>query len=155
MSVHCCRLYDLNTHADLILDGCSAQVLITDVHASVTLSQRFTSPGHWLNAASGVYTFGIMAHASVCGFEMIRQDGTKIEGIVKEKQEAKREYEQAVKAGHTASLGQQETGDGMINSFFSNPIMTFFRSSLFHYRRKHSPLRNCYYQLAVHPTSHG
>ncbi|KAE9395328.1 hypothetical protein BT96DRAFT_1022000 [Gymnopus androsaceus JB14] len=64
-----------------------------------------------MNAASGVYTFGIMADAAICGFEMVRQDGTKVEGIVKEKQEAKREYDQAVNAGHTASLGQQETAD--------------------------------------------
>ncbi|KAE9388746.1 hypothetical protein BT96DRAFT_980927 [Gymnopus androsaceus JB14] len=109
-NVYCC-LYDLNSQADLILDGCSAQVLIADVHASVTLSQRFTSPGHWLNAASGVYTFGIMADAAVCGFEMVQQDGTKIEGTVKEKWAAKCKYDQAVMAGHTASLGQQETAD--------------------------------------------
>ncbi|KAE9385649.1 hypothetical protein BT96DRAFT_572419 [Gymnopus androsaceus JB14] len=105
-----CRLHDLNSQADFTLDGCSAQVLIADVHATVALSQRFTSPGH-LNVASGIYTFGIMADAAVCGFEMVRQDGTKIQGIVKEKQEAKRDCEQALKAGHTASLGRQETAD--------------------------------------------
>lgn len=110
-----CRLYDLNSQANLLLDGCSAQVLIADVHASVNISQRFTNPHHY--AVSGVYTFGIMANAAVCGFEMVRQDGTKIEGIVKEKQEAKREYDKAVSAGQTASLGQQETADGMSNSF--------------------------------------
>lgn len=112
MSVPYCRLYDFNSQADFILDGCSAQVLVVDVHALVTISQRFTSPVHWLKAVSGVYTFGIMADTAVCGFEMVRDDGTKIEGTVKEKQEAKRDYVQAVNAGHTASLGQQETPDG-------------------------------------------
>ncbi|KAE9403176.1 hypothetical protein BT96DRAFT_990430 [Gymnopus androsaceus JB14] len=106
-----CRLYDSNSRSDLILDECSTQVLIADVHASVTISQRFTSPEHLKTAASGVYTFGMMADAAVCGFEMVRQDGTKVEGTVKEKEEAKREYDAAVKAGHTASLGRQETSD--------------------------------------------
>ncbi|KAE9389397.1 hypothetical protein BT96DRAFT_980726 [Gymnopus androsaceus JB14] len=86
--------------------------VIIDYHFPLEACKaRFTSPGHRLNAASGVYTFGVMANAAVCGFEMVRQDGTKIEGIVKEKQEAKREYGQAVNAGHTASLVQQETAD--------------------------------------------
>ncbi|KAE9394564.1 hypothetical protein BT96DRAFT_923425 [Gymnopus androsaceus JB14] len=106
-----CRLYDPYSQADVLLDGCSAQVLIADVHATVTISQRFTSPEYWKNAASAVYTFGIMADAAVSGFEMVRQDGTKIEGIVKEKQEAKRKYDKAISAGKTASLGQQETAD--------------------------------------------
>lgn len=114
-NIHQCRLYDLNSETDLLLDGCSTQILIADVHASVTLSQRFTSPEYWNNAVSGVYTFGMMADAAVCGFEMIRQDGTLIRGIVKDKLEAKREYDEAISAGQTASFGQQETPDGESN----------------------------------------
>ncbi|KAF9070048.1 von Willebrand factor type A domain-containing protein, partial [Rhodocollybia butyracea] len=53
----------------------------------------------------------MMADAAVCGFEMVRGDGTKVEGLVKEKQEAKRDYEKAISEGYTAGLGQQETGD--------------------------------------------
>ncbi|KIK64074.1 hypothetical protein GYMLUDRAFT_83446 [Collybiopsis luxurians FD-317 M1] len=106
-----CRLYDLHSGADLLLEGCTASVLITDVHASVTLSQRFTSPAYLSSLISGVYTFGLPADAAVCGFSMVRQDGTKVDGIVKEKQEAKREYTQALQQGKTASLGSQETAD--------------------------------------------
>ncbi|KAF9070050.1 hypothetical protein BDP27DRAFT_1324616 [Rhodocollybia butyracea] len=53
----------------------------------------------------------MMADAAVCGFEMVRGDGTKVEGLVKEKQEAKQDYEKAISEGYTAGLGQQETGD--------------------------------------------
>lgn len=106
-----CRLYDAATGQDLILDGSSAQVLIADIHASVNLSQRFTNTSY-TTISSAVYTFGLMAGAAVCAFEMIRQDGTRVEGVVKEKEAAKKEYEQAIQAGKTASLGQQETEDG-------------------------------------------
>ncbi|KAJ3897054.1 vault protein inter-alpha-trypsin domain-containing protein [Lentinula edodes] len=105
-----CRLYDAATGQDLILDGSSAQVLIADIHASVNLSQRFTNTSY-TTISSAVYTFGLMAGAAVCGFEMIKQDGTRVEGVVKEKEAAKKEYEQAIQAGKTASLGQQETED--------------------------------------------
>lgn len=106
-----CRFYDSKTGTELLLDGCSAQALITDVHAFVTLSQKFTNKNAQ-SSALGVYTFAMMADAAVCGFEMVRGDGTKVEGLVKEKQEAKRDYEKAISEGHTAGLGQQETGDG-------------------------------------------
>ncbi|KAJ4469718.1 hypothetical protein C8J55DRAFT_492013 [Lentinula edodes] len=105
-----CRLYDAATGQDLILDGSSAQVLIADIHASVNLSQRFTNTSY-TTISSAVYTFGLMAGAAVCRFEMIRQDGTRVEGVVKEKEAAMKEYEQAIQAGKTASLGQQETED--------------------------------------------
>ncbi|KAJ3928265.1 MAG: von Willebrand factor type A domain-containing protein [Lentinula lateritia] len=109
-----CRLYDLHTGNNLLLDGCSAQVSITDVHAAVTISQKFTCSSNHGNSAhqvSGVYMFSLMRDAAVCKFEMVRGDGTKVEGVVKEKEEAKREYDEALRQGYTASLGQQETGD--------------------------------------------
>ncbi|KAF9062034.1 hypothetical protein BDP27DRAFT_1428323 [Rhodocollybia butyracea] len=95
---------------DLVLDGCSAQASITDVHAFVTLSQNFINV-HAPSGALGVYTFPLIADAVVCGFEMVRGDGSKVEGVAKEKEEAKREYGSAVSEGYTAGLGQQETGD--------------------------------------------
>lgn len=103
-----CRLYTSSTN--LVLDGCSAEVFIADVHASVTLSQRFTNPTKF--ALNATYAFGLMAGAAVCGFEMIRKDGTKVEGIVKASDEATNEYRQAMQEGKTASLGQEESHDG-------------------------------------------
>ncbi|KAF9073343.1 hypothetical protein BDP27DRAFT_1444996 [Rhodocollybia butyracea] len=59
----------------------------------------------------GVYTFALMVDAAVCKFELVRGNGTKVQGVVKEKQEAKQEYDNAVSKGFTAGLGQQEAGD--------------------------------------------
>ncbi|KAJ3981390.1 von Willebrand factor type A domain-containing protein [Lentinula detonsa] len=109
-STHNCYLYDATTGDVLLLDGCCTNVLIVDIHASVTLSQRFTNTSSTA-VSSAVYTFGLMSGSAVCGFEMIKPDGTRVEGVVKEREEASREYEQAIKAGKTASLGQQETAD--------------------------------------------
>ncbi|KAF5391181.1 hypothetical protein D9757_003124 [Collybiopsis confluens] len=106
-----CRLYDPKSGSDLLLDGCNASVLVTDVHASVTISQRFTNSSHRSSAESCIYAFGLMADAAVCGFSMVRADGTKVEGVVKEKEKARQEYAEALKQGKTASLGSQETPD--------------------------------------------
>ncbi|KAL0565710.1 hypothetical protein V5O48_016313, partial [Marasmius crinis-equi] len=106
-----CRLY-CPQHAtqNFLLESCAVTVLIADVHASVELSQKFKNPND-SQALDAIYTFGLCADAAVCGFEMVRADGTKIEGVVKEKEEAKKEYQEAVKQGYTASLGSEETKD--------------------------------------------
>ncbi|KAL0070448.1 von Willebrand factor A domain-containing protein 5A [Marasmius tenuissimus] len=110
-----CRLYcPRQPSTSFALDSCAVTVLIADVHASVQLSQKFRNPDT-TNALEATYTFGLCADAAVCGFEMVREDGTKVEGVVKEKAEAKKEYDDAVKQGYTASLGSEETKDGNIS----------------------------------------
>ncbi|KIK71252.1 hypothetical protein GYMLUDRAFT_52369 [Collybiopsis luxurians FD-317 M1] len=102
-----CRLHSQST--DLILSGCAVDAVVTDVHVSVDLAQKFTNPtGYTLNAT---YSFGMMSEAAVCGFAMTRKDGTRIEGIVKDKDEANREFRKALSEGKTASLGQEESHD--------------------------------------------
>ncbi|KAJ3815045.1 hypothetical protein F5876DRAFT_31533, partial [Lentinula aff. lateritia] len=102
-----CRLY--TPSFGFILTGCSVEVLIVDVHASVELSQRFYNPtGYTLNPT---YAFGLMAGAAVCGFEMVRKDGTRVEGRVRSKEEADKEFRQAKREGKTAALGREETHD--------------------------------------------
>ncbi|KIK57423.1 hypothetical protein GYMLUDRAFT_247059 [Collybiopsis luxurians FD-317 M1] len=96
------RLYDYTSGTDLVLGGCAATVQILDIHASVFLSQRFTVPPHWTTGISGIYNLLTMPGATVCGFEMTRQDGSKVEGIVRDQKDLKREDEQT---GHTAKLG--------------------------------------------------
>ncbi|KAF9265841.1 VIT-domain-containing protein [Marasmius fiardii PR-910] len=108
-----CRLFCPNhtsSNNNFVLDSCSVSVIIADVHASVQLSQRFRNPSDTLSL-DAVYTFGLCADAAVCGFQMIRADGTKVEGVVKEKEEAKKEFQEAVNQGYTASLGSEETKD--------------------------------------------
>ncbi|KAH8828763.1 hypothetical protein DL96DRAFT_1462502, partial [Flagelloscypha sp. PMI_526] len=104
-----CRLYAPTNNTQFVLDGSTVDVLIADVHASVEISQRFTNP---LDVGvEATYTFGLLASAAICGFKMIRADGTEVEGVVKEKEEAKKEYQEAVKQGYTAALGAEDTKD--------------------------------------------
>ncbi|KAF9265846.1 VIT-domain-containing protein [Marasmius fiardii PR-910] len=108
-----CRLFCPNhtsSNNNFVLDSCSVSAIIADVHASVQLSQKFRNPSDTLSL-DAVYTFGLCADAAVCGFQMIRADGTKVEGVVKEKEEAKKEFQEAVNQGYTASLGSEETKD--------------------------------------------
>ncbi|KAH8828756.1 hypothetical protein DL96DRAFT_1814093 [Flagelloscypha sp. PMI_526] len=104
-----CRLYAPIHNTRFLLDGCTVNALIADVHASVEISQRFTNP---LDAGvEATYKFGLLASAAICGFKMIRADGTEVEGVVKEKEEAKKEYKEAVEHGYTAALGAEDTKD--------------------------------------------
>ncbi|KAH8828758.1 hypothetical protein DL96DRAFT_1554451 [Flagelloscypha sp. PMI_526] len=104
-----CQLFDQTNNTQFVLDGSTVNLLIADIHASVEISQRFTNP---LDAdVAATYTFGLMASVAVCSFKMIRADGTEIEGVVKEKEEANREYQEAVKQGYTAALGAEDTKD--------------------------------------------
>ncbi|KAK1226022.1 hypothetical protein PQX77_011021 [Marasmius sp. AFHP31] len=106
----CLLYYPKQPTSNFLLDSCAVTVFLTDVHASVQLSQKFRNPND-SHAMGAVYTFGLCFDAAVCGFEMVREDGTKVEGVVKEKEEAKKEYDDAVKQGYTASLGSEETKD--------------------------------------------
>ncbi|KAH8828760.1 hypothetical protein DL96DRAFT_1814096 [Flagelloscypha sp. PMI_526] len=104
-----CRLYAPTNNTQFVLDGSTVDVLIADVHASVEISQRFINP---LDVdVEATYNFGLLASAAICGFKMVRADGAEVEGIVKEKEEAKKEYEEAVKQGYTAALGAEDTKD--------------------------------------------
>lgn len=94
---------------DLILDGVHVDASIVDVHCKAILSQRFTNP--YNTVVDATYTFSMLAISAVCGFEMIRGDGTRIIGNVQEKQAAKKAYEAAISQGKTASLGEEQTKD--------------------------------------------
>ncbi|KAH8830923.1 von Willebrand factor type A domain-containing protein, partial [Flagelloscypha sp. PMI_526] len=104
-----CRLFSPVTNTSLILDGVGVNVLIADVHATVQISQRFTNPRNF--PLDATYTFGLLAGAAICGFKMVRADGTEINGVVKEKEAAKKDYDKAVRKGQTAALGAEETKD--------------------------------------------
>ncbi|KAG8763842.1 Protein mono-ADP-ribosyltransferase parp4, partial [Serendipita sp. 397] len=57
------------------------------------------------------YVFPLPPSAAVCSFKAVIDDEKVIKGIVKEKLEAKKAYEQAVSQGKTAGLLQQEHAD--------------------------------------------
>jgi hypothetical protein len=86
-----------------------------DVHSWVTLSQKFHNPAD-KKADRIIYTFSMLADSAIYAFEMIRQNGTKVVGISKEREQAKRELNEALAAGKTAALGEEQSKDGSLNS---------------------------------------
>ncbi|KAH7908864.1 von Willebrand factor type A domain-containing protein [Hygrophoropsis aurantiaca] len=94
----------------LTLKECVISACIIDTHSRVTLSQRFENQSD-REAGQVTYTFSMLASAAVCDFEMVRQDGTNVVGVVKEKEQARAELEMALAAGHTAALGEEQTKD--------------------------------------------
>lgn len=57
------------------------------------------------------YIFPLESTSAVYSMRAILSSGVEIEGLVKEKEEAKREFDQAVQAGDTAVLMSQVDGD--------------------------------------------
>lgn len=78
--------------------------------ALVTISQQF-----WQYSPSGLtrakYVFPVPARAAVCGFEMLAEDGTVITAVVKEKEEARREHQNAIRQGVMTGLVEHVTDD--------------------------------------------
>ncbi len=94
-----------------------ANVTIKEIGAQVKLMQTFVND--WMIPIEAVYVFPVPSRAAVSGFVMIKQDGTRVVGVVQEKTEAKATYDAAITQGQTASLMRQETPDGTCLSFIS------------------------------------
>ncbi len=81
------------------------KIAVTGMIARATVTQTFTNPSNeWVN---GLYVFPLPENAAVDHL-MIQIDERKIEGQIKEKQEAKQLFEQAKLAGKKASLVEQQ-----------------------------------------------
>jgi len=81
------------------------KISVTGMIARTTVTQTFTNPSNeWVN---GLYVFPLPENAAVDHL-MIQIDERKIEGQIKEKQEAKKLFEQAKLAGKKASLVEQQ-----------------------------------------------
>lgn len=87
---------------------------IKDITASVHLEQHFLNETR--QTIQAAYTFPIPARAVVHAFTLIKQDGTRVVGIVQEKAQARETFDTAVSEGKMASLVQQDTPDGMSSS---------------------------------------
>ncbi|KAF7297227.1 hypothetical protein MIND_00955800 [Mycena indigotica] len=101
--------YPAYRFVSLPLLNVQAEASIKELAAQVKLTQTYANDANVPIEAS--YTFPIPSRAAVCSFVMIKQDGTRVVGIVKEKQEARETYQTAVAAGHQASLLEQQTPD--------------------------------------------
>ena len=93
-----------------------ATASLKDLVARVSLAQTYHNDSPHLIEAT--YTFPIPARGAVCSFQMVKEDGTKVVGLVQEKEEARRTYDSAVDEGKLASLMEQQSPDG---AFLSVP----------------------------------
>ncbi|KAJ6526593.1 von Willebrand factor type A domain-containing protein [Mycena vulgaris] len=86
-----------------------ASASIKDLAAQVKLTHTYANGADV--AIEATYSFPIPARAAVCSFVMIKQDGTRVVGHVREKAEARGIYEAAVVQGQQAALVEQQTPD--------------------------------------------
>ncbi|KAJ6508609.1 vault protein inter-alpha-trypsin domain-containing protein [Mycena sanguinolenta] len=90
----------LHVHAAANIKELAAEVKLTQTYSNDTGSAREVG-----------YSFPIPARAVVCSFVMIKQDGTRVVGLVQEKGEARETYDAAVSLGKQAALMEQQTPD--------------------------------------------
>ena len=74
-------------------------------HAQVTVRQRYQNAE--AKPVEAVYTFPLPSDATLTGFSMTCA-GRRLDGVVKEREEAFRDYDDALFAGHGAALLEQE-----------------------------------------------
>jgi hypothetical protein len=94
-----------------ILKECHIDARIVDEFSSVVVSQQFHNPAS-VATNQLTYTFSVLAGAAICDFEMIRANGKKVIGVIKEREQAQKDLNAAIAAGHTAALGEEQTKDG-------------------------------------------
>jgi len=80
---------------------------VADVCVNARVTQTYVSSGS--HAQDVVYVFPLPSDAAVCAFTAVIDDERTITGVVKQKDEAKRDYDKAVSEGRTAGLLDQHT----------------------------------------------
>lgn len=90
------------------LTGVSVEVQIIDLGAKVTIEQRYVNREN--QPIEAVYLFPLDEGAGVCQFTA-EVDGRIIQGVAKETEEAKTDYEHAIQSGHSAFLVEEKLPD--------------------------------------------
>ena len=93
---------------NLPLEAVDVSASIVDLVSSVTLRQTFVN--HHESPVEATYIFPLPPQAAVTSFSMTVA-GRRIDGVLKERGEARREYEEAIEAGHRASIVEEERPD--------------------------------------------
>ena len=87
------------------LQHTDVQIAVHGVMAEVIVEQTFTNP--YAEALDAVYVFPLGPDAAVHGYEFVIGERL-IEGQIAEREDARRQFEEARDAGHAAGLLQQE-----------------------------------------------
>jgi Ca-activated chloride channel family protein len=96
---------DDKTAAFCPLKHTDVQAEISGFLARVTVTQEFTNPSQ--DKVEAVYTFPLPQNAAVNDMTM-NVGGRTIKGVIKKREDAQKIYQQAIQAGHTAALLDQE-----------------------------------------------
>jgi Ca-activated chloride channel family protein len=91
--------------AQIPLEGVAIEAELLGAHIHVRVRQTYLNKE--THAVESVYTFPLPADGTLTGFKM-ECNGRVIEGVVQEREQAFRTYDNAVVAGHGAALLEQE-----------------------------------------------
>ena len=95
-------------HAQVALDGVAIAAEISSFCARVTVTQRYVN--RETQPIEAVYVFPLDEGAAVCGFQALI-DGTLVVGEVKEREDAFKQYDEAIERGDGAFLLDEERPD--------------------------------------------
>jgi Ca-activated chloride channel family protein len=94
--------------AQLPLLGVRIQARVADRVADVRVEERFQNP--FTEALEAVYIFPLSGGAAIRSFEL-KVGSRTVKGLVREREEARAEYQQALRSGKRAALLEQERDD--------------------------------------------
>ena len=97
-----------STHRNPVQAVCD--VSIVDVNLHTKLSQTYVSTSSIAQDVN--YVFPLPSDAAVSAFTAVIDGEHTIKGVVKERQQAQRDFDTAVKAGKTAALLKHHTSQG-------------------------------------------
>ncbi|HEX7899919.1 MAG TPA: VIT domain-containing protein [Planctomycetota bacterium] len=106
--IGCLRVTRDAKTATLPLAGVKIAARVADRVAQVTMEQSFQNP--FSEALEAVYIFPLAGGSAVSAFEMKVGDRV-IKGVVKERGQARQDYQEAVKKGKRAALLEQDRDD--------------------------------------------
>ena len=93
---------------NLPLDQIDVTATVTGLSAQTTLSQGFVNP--YDVPLEATYVFPLPDRAAVTSMRM-EAAGRVVEGVLKERQQAREEYDRAIQAGQRASIAEEERPD--------------------------------------------
>ncbi|KAF0496472.1 von willebrand domain-containing protein [Gigaspora margarita] len=102
-------LYDANNSFPIPLQKVSAEVNIVDMIAQATISQTYKNIEN--ETIEAIYKFPLHEAAAIHEFEAEIDGNRKVKGIVKEAEQAAKEYDEAVQQGYGAYLFEEELPD--------------------------------------------
>eukprot|EP00122_Pirum_gemmata_P006481 Pgem_evm1s5926 len=133
MASTCCGIiFPIHLHPEKLkalcpLEKVSVDCKIVDMVAEVKVRQQFYNPSD--APIEGQYVFPLDEKAAVCEFEA-EVDGKVVVGVVKEKEQARKEFQEAKELGQTAYLLEEHKADVFELSMGNLPARSTINVSL-------------------------